>query len=69
MVSWPRIGTPSSYGWVRRSDKDTQLSQCWEQPDGRFRDILKSIRFCLVQHAPDQSPQIKVMTAKADRAK
>ena len=61
----PRIGYPSSFGWLRFPKADVPNLLCYETPNGEHRFIPKDGSFCLVQFDGDPRPAIKSMRTKA----
>jgi hypothetical protein len=62
----PRMGFPSSFGWVRYPDADIPNAICYELPSGEFMFIPKDGRYCLVKYDGDTYPTIKPMRTKQE---
>jgi hypothetical protein len=62
----PRMGFPSSFGWVRYPDADIPNAHCWELPNGEFMFIPKDGSFCIVKYEGDSRPLIKPMRTKQE---
>jgi hypothetical protein len=64
-MTFPRMGLPESFAWVRAPEFDTPFADCWESPRDGHYFVAKGKRFCVVKF-DGHLPTTKIMTTKSN---